>query len=49
MRHFADSLRREGIRVRYVRLDEPGNAQSFRGELVRAGQELRPERVVATD
>jgi deoxyribodipyrimidine photolyase-related protein len=49
MRHFAESLRDEGIRVRYVRLDEPGNAQSLRGELVRAVQEFRPERVVATE
>jgi deoxyribodipyrimidine photolyase-related protein len=36
MRHFADSLREEGIRVDYVRLDDPGNTQSFTGELQRA-------------
>jgi deoxyribodipyrimidine photolyase-related protein len=36
MRHFAESLREEGIRVDYVRLDDPGNSQSFTGELRRA-------------
>ena len=36
MRHFADDLRREGIRVDYVRLDDPENTQTFGGELERA-------------
>ncbi len=36
MRHFAESLREEGIRVDYVRLDDPANSQSFTGELRRA-------------
>jgi deoxyribodipyrimidine photolyase-related protein len=36
MRHFADSLREEGISVDYVALDDPGNTQSFTGELARA-------------
>ncbi len=31
MRHFAESLREEGIRVDYVRLDDPANSQSFTG------------------
>jgi deoxyribodipyrimidine photolyase-related protein len=49
MRHFADGLRGEGVRVRYVRLDEPGNTESLRGELLRAVQELRPDSVVTTE
>lgn len=36
MRHFADELRREGIRVDYVKLTEAGNTNSFTGELARA-------------
>ncbi len=49
MRHFAGELRAEGVRVRYVALDDPGNAQSFAGELDRAVAELRPGRVVVTE
>jgi deoxyribodipyrimidine photolyase-related protein len=36
MRHFAEELRAEGVRVDYVRLDHPANTQSFTGELERA-------------
>ncbi|MDP1554440.1 MAG: cryptochrome/photolyase family protein, partial [Hyphomonas sp.] len=36
MRHFADELRKAGLRVRYVRLDDPGNQGSLRGEVARA-------------
>jgi deoxyribodipyrimidine photolyase-related protein len=36
MRHFAESLREDGVRVDYVRLDDPANTQSFTGELERA-------------
>ena len=49
MRHFADALRAEGIRVRYVRLDDPANTQSFRGEVVRAARDLGATRIVATE
>jgi deoxyribodipyrimidine photolyase-related protein len=36
MRHFAESLRKEGAVVDYVRLDDPTNTGSFTGELERA-------------
>ena len=36
MRHFAEELRSAGLSVRYVRLDDPGNQGSLRGEVVRA-------------
>lgn len=48
MRHFAEGLKAEGVRVRYVRLDDPGNTGSFRGEVLRAVAELRPARVAVT-
>jgi deoxyribodipyrimidine photolyase-related protein len=36
MRHFAEELRTGGFKVRYVRLDDPGNQGSLRGEVARA-------------
>ncbi len=48
MRHFAEDLRRQGVRVDYVRLDQPGNTGSFRGELLRAVERHRPDRVAVT-
>jgi deoxyribodipyrimidine photolyase-related protein len=49
MRHFAAELTQAGVQVRYVTLDDPANAQSFRGELDRAVTELRPDRVLVTE
>ena len=49
MRHFAQRLEAEGVRVRYVRLDDPENTGTLRGELVRAVETLRPARVVTTE
>ena len=49
MRHFAASLEAEGVRVDYVRLDDPDNSGSFSGELARAAARHRPARVVATE
>jgi deoxyribodipyrimidine photolyase-related protein len=48
MRHFAEALRAEGIRVRYVTLDDLGNSHSIAGEVARAVAELQPTRVIAT-
>lgn len=49
MRHFAASLRAEGVRVDYVRLDDADNSGSFSGELARAVARHQPDRVVATE
>jgi deoxyribodipyrimidine photolyase-related protein len=49
MRHFAEELRAEGIRVDYVRLDDPANTGSFGGELARAVERWRPEAIVVTE
>lgn len=49
MRHFADELREEGIRVEYVTLTEAGNTGSFTGELERALSRHAVQRVVVTE
>ena len=49
MRHFAEELRSEGIRVDYVRLDDPHNSGSFGGELQRAVERHGATRVVMTE
>jgi len=49
MRHFAQALREEGVAVDYVELEAPGNTGSFTGELQRAVERHRPERVVVTE
>lgn len=49
MRHFAPELERRGVRVRYVKLDDPDNSGSFTGEIRRAIKALRPERIVVTE
>jgi deoxyribodipyrimidine photolyase-related protein len=49
MRHFAEALSARGVRVDYVRLDDPGNTQSLRGEMLRAVRRHKPALVVATE
>ncbi len=49
MRHFAESLRAEGVTVDYVRLDDPANSHSLTGELARAIVRHRPDAVVLTE
>jgi deoxyribodipyrimidine photolyase-related protein len=49
MRHFAESLREEGVRVDYVRLDDPANTQSFTGEIERAVARHRAAEVFVTE
>ncbi len=49
MRHFAAELEARGIAVDYVRLDDPANTGSFTGELERAVERHRPDRIVVTE
>ncbi len=49
MRHFAESLRADGWRVDYVRLDDDGNSGSFTGELKRAIERHGADRVLVTE
>lgn len=48
MRHFAAELTAAGVPVDYVRLDEPANTGTLRGEVVRAVARHRAAEVVAT-
>ncbi|PVM87598.1 cryptochrome/photolyase family protein [Caulobacter radicis] len=48
MRQFAERLRREGLDVRYVGLDDPGNRGSIAGELCRVLDEGGFRRVIRT-
>ena len=49
MRHFAEDLRREGITVDYVALDNGANTHSFTGELTRAIARHHPQEVHVTE
>jgi deoxyribodipyrimidine photolyase-related protein len=49
MRHFAEELRREGLEVVYVKLDDPENSQTFTCEVTRLIGRLKPDRVVVTE
>ncbi len=48
MRHFGAALRARGVNVRYVRLDDAGNTQTFGGEVLRAVGAEKPDRIIAT-
>ena len=49
MRHFAVDLRARGVTVEYVRLDDPANTHSLRGEMLRAVARLQPARIVIVE
>jgi deoxyribodipyrimidine photolyase-related protein len=49
MRKFAAALEAEGWRVRYTRLDDPDNAGSIPGELLRRADETGATEVLATE
>jgi len=48
MRHFAATLVRRRIRVRYVALDDPENTGAFETEIARAVTALGPSQIVCT-
>ena len=49
MRHFAQALREEGVKVDYVALDAPENTGSFAGELARAVARHKASRVILAE
>jgi deoxyribodipyrimidine photolyase-related protein len=49
MRKFAAKLENDGWRVAYSRLDDPGNAGSIPGELLRRAEEFGAKEVLATE
>ena len=49
MRHFAAGLAERGVRVDYVRLDDPANSGSFDGEVARALRRHRVDRLIVTE
>ncbi len=49
MRHFTAGLEATGVRVRYVKLDDPANTGSFTGEVQRAVKELKLSRLIVTE
>jgi len=49
MRHFARTLEARGVRVDYIRLDDPANTHSFEGEVARAVARHAPGRIIATE
>ena len=48
MRHFAKALRDKGYHLHYTRLDSPDNTGSFKGEVERAVNEHKPEKIITT-
>ena len=49
MRHFAQQLRTDGWEVDYVGLQEEANSHSITGELDRAVERLKPQRIIITE
>jgi deoxyribodipyrimidine photolyase-related protein len=49
MRHFARSLQALGIRVEYIRLDDPDNTGALTSEILRAAARLLPDRIIVTE
>lgn len=49
MRHFAEELKTNKYKVRYVTLDDPDNTGSFKSEVIRAIKETRATKIVVTE
>lgn len=48
MRHFAAELEGKGLRVWYIKLDDPANTGSFRSEMARAITHYKPDKIIVT-
>ncbi len=48
MRHFAEELTDKGFRVHYIKLDDPKNKGSFRGEIRRITHIHKPDQIIIT-
>jgi (6-4)DNA photolyase len=49
MRHFAEVLRADGFQVHYVTLEQAGNTGTFSGEIKRAVERYKPDKVIVTE
>lgn len=49
MRHFAEVLKSNGIKVYYTKLDDPNNTESFTGEVARHLKKFKYDEVIATE
>jgi deoxyribodipyrimidine photolyase-related protein len=49
MRHFAETLRAQGLTVDYIRLDDPANTHSLRSETMRAAARHHATSIVTTE
>ena len=49
MRHYAEELRADGIRVEYIKLDDKANTGTLTQEVERTVARLKPKRIVATE
>jgi deoxyribodipyrimidine photolyase-related protein len=49
MRHFADDLKKHGVKVEYIRLDDEANTGSFTSEIKRALQRRQYDQLVVTE
>lgn len=49
MRHFAQELTTDGYNINYIKLDNPDNTGSFRGEVARALATKKPDKIIVTE
>lgn len=49
MRHFAAHLENMGYKIRYIKLDDEDNSGSFTGEIKRAIEHLKSNKVIVTE
>jgi deoxyribodipyrimidine photolyase-related protein len=49
MRHFATELKHNGFKVRYIKLDDPDNTNSFDNEVTRAIKDLSANKLIVTE